>query len=461
MNLTSLSAISPIDGRYADKTFNLRGIFSEYGLIRYRVIVEIRWLQALAGNDKIIEVPALSEAANTRLEQLIEAFNVAEAQRVKTIEDTTNHDVKAVEYYLKEKFNNHEELKEIKEFLHFACTSEDINNLAYALMLKDCRSEVLMPALEQLIGAIGKLAHTYAETPMLCRTHGQPASPSTLGKEMAVFAARVKRQQEQLAAVQILGKINGATGNYNAHMAAYPEVDWDAFAGELLRGLELLPSPATTQIEPHDFIAEYFHVLARFNTILVDFSRDIWGYISVGYFKQKTVAGEVGSSTMPHKVNPIDFENGEGNLGMANAVMQFLAEKLPISRWQRDLTDSTVLRNLGVGIAHQLVAFQSIAKGVGKLEADAWRMGRDLEDNWEVLGEAIQTVMRRHGLPEPYEQLKRLTRGHKIGRDALRDFVQNLAVPESDKQRLLAMTPADYVGNAPMQARQVLSLIHI
>ena len=455
MNLTSLSAISPIDGRYADKPFNLRAIFSEYGLIRYRVIVEIRWLQALAGNDKIIEVPALSEAANTRLEQLIEAFNVAEAQRVKTIEDTTNHDVKAVEYYLKEKFNNHEELKEIKEFLHFACTSEDINNLAYALMLKDCRSEVLMPALEQLIGAIGKLAHTYAETPMLCRTHGQPASPSTLGKEMAVFAARLKRQQEQLAAVQILGKINGATGNYNAHMAAYPEVDWDAFAGELLRGLELLPSPATTQIEPHDFIAEYFHVLARFNTILVDFSRDIWGYISVGYFKQKTVAGEVGSSTMPHKVNPIDFENAEGNLGIAVAIFHHLAEKLPISRWQRDLTDSTVLRNLGVGIAHSVIAFQALNKGIGKLEANHERLADDLDGNWEVLGEAIQTVMRRYGLPEPYERLKQFTRGKRVGREALRGFILELELPETEKQRLLEMTPGRYIGNAVEQAKKV------
>ena len=455
MNLTSLSAISPIDGRYADKTFNLRGIFSEYGLIRYRVIVEVRWLQALAAEEKIAEVPALSDAANERLEQIIEAFNVAEAQRVKTIEDTTNHDVKAVEYYLKEKFNNHEELKEIKEFLHFACTSEDINNLAYALMLKDCRSEVLEPSIEQLIGAIAQLANTYAETPMLCRTHGQPASPSTLGKEMAVFVQRLKRQQQQLDQIDILGKINGATGNFNAHMAAYPEVDWAEFSASFIQRLELMPSPATTQIEPHDFIAEYFHVLSRFNTILIDFARDIWGYISVGYFKQRTVDGEVGSSTMPHKVNPIDFENAEGNLGIAVAIFHYLAEKLPISRWQRDLTDSTVLRNLGVGIAHSLIAFQALNKGIGKLEANDERLAEDLDGNWEVLGEAIQTVMRRYGLPEPYERLKQFTRGKRVGREALRGFIQELELPEAEKQRLMAMTPGSYIGNAVEQARKV------
>jgi adenylosuccinate lyase len=358
-----------------------------------------------------------------------------------------------VEYYLKEKIANSEELSAIKEFIHFACTSEDINNLAYALMLRDARSQVLLPALDKLIGALATLSRRYGEQPMLARTHGQPASPTTLGKEMAVFAQRLKRQREQLAGVAILGKINGAVGNYNAHMAAYPEVDWARFGGDFVRSLGLEPSPATTQIEPHDFIAEYFHALMRANTILIDFCRDIWAYISVGYFRQKTVEGEVGSSTMPHKVNPIDFENAEGNLGLANAILGHLTEKLPISRWQRDLTDSTVLRNLGVGVAHALVAFHAMDKGIGKLEADAWRMDRDLNDNWEVLGEAIQTVMRRYGLPEPYEQLKRLTRGQKLGRDAIRAFVQELALPEADKQRLLEMTPASYIGNASEQAK--------
>jgi adenylosuccinate lyase len=453
MNLTSLTALSPIDGRYAEKTYGLRQIFSEYGLIRYRVQVEVRWLEALAGHPGIPEVPALSAEARERLRVVAEQIEPQDAQRVKTIEATTNHDVKAVEYYLKEKIAGNDELAAIKEFFHFACTSEDINNLAYALMLRDARSQVLLPALDKLIGALNFLAQQYAEQPMLARTHGQPASPTTLGKEMVVFAHRLKRQREQLAQVQILGKMNGAVGNYNAHIAAYPEVDWARFGADFVRGLGLEQSPATTQIEPHDFIAEYFHALIRANTVLIDFCRDIWSYISVGYFSQKTVEGEVGSSTMPHKVNPIDFENAEGNLGLANAILGHLTEKLPISRWQRDLTDSTVLRNLGVGVAHAVVAFQSIQKGVSKLKADAYRMGRDLDDNWEVLAEAIQTVMRRHGLPEPYEQLKRLTRGQKLGRDAIRAFVQELPLPEADKQRLLAMTPGSYTGNASDQAR--------
>ena len=454
MNLTSLSAVSPIDGRYALKTVALREIFSEYGLMRYRVLAEVRWLQALAAHPGIPEVQPLSAAAQDKLDRIADGFDIAEAQRVKTIEDTTNHDVKAVEYYLKEKISTHAELNGIKEFIHFACTSEDVNNIAHALMLRDARDKVLLPQLDKLIAAIAALAHSYAEQPMLSRTHGQPASPTTLGKEMAVFAQRLRRQRSQLATVPLLGKMNGAVGNYNAHLAAYPEVDWAAFAASIIASLGLVQSPATTQIEPHDYIAEYFHALSRANTILVDFSRDIWSYISVGYFKQRTVAGEVGSSTMPHKVNPIDFENGEGNLGMANAILQHLAEKLPISRWQRDLTDSTVLRNLGVGIAHSVVAYQSLIKGISKLEGDAWRMGQDLEGNWEVLGEAIQTVMRRYGLPEPYEQLKRLTRGHKIGRDAIREFVQQLALPDHEKQRLLTMTPASYTGDALQQARQ-------
>ena len=452
MNLTSLSAISPVDGRYAEKTVSLRPIFSEFGLMRYRVVAEVRWLQALAAHAGIPEVPALSKDANERLEKILQGFDVTEAQRVKTIEQTTNHDVKAVEYYLKEKIGGHAELAAIKEFIHFACTSEDMNNLSHAMMLRDARSEVLLPSIDKLIALIDVNAKRLADQPMLTRTHGQPASPSTLGKEMKVFVQRLRRQREQFAAVPLLGKANGAVGNYSAHLAAYPDVDWTTFSSDFIAGLELELSPATTQIEPHDYIAEYFHVLTRINTILIDFSRDVWGYISLGYFRQKTVEGEVGSSTMPHKVNPIDFENGEGNLGIANAILQHLAEKLPISRWQRDLTDSTVLRNLGVGAAHSLIAYQALEKGMKKLEADAWRLGRDLDDNWEVLGEAIQTVMRRYGLPEPYEQLKRLTRGQKIGRDAIRAFVQELQIPQADRDRLLAMTPASYLGNATQQA---------
>jgi adenylosuccinate lyase len=455
MNLTSLSAISPIDGRYAEKTVKLREVFSEYGLMRYRVLVEIRWLQALAAHPQIAEVPALSDSARDRLDKIAASFDLAEAQRVKTIEDTTNHDVKAVEYYLKEKIGSHAELSGIKEFIHFACTSEDVNNLSHALMLKDARDKILLPTLDKLINAIAGLARVYAEQPMLARTHGQPASPTTLGKEMAVFVQRLRRQREQFARVQLLGKMNGAVGNWNAHYAAYPEVDWPVLAAQFIADLGIEESPATTQIEPHDYIAEYFHALTRLNTILIDFCRDIWGYVSLGYFKQKTVAGEVGSSTMPHKVNPIDFENGEGNLGIGNAILQHLAEKLPVSRWQRDLTDSTVLRNLGTGVAYSMIAYQAVLKGIGKLEGDAWKLGQDLEANWEVLGEAIQTVMRRHGLPEPYEQLKRLTRGQKIGRDAIRDFVSSLELPEADKQRLLAMTPATYTGNALQQAKRV------
>ncbi|WP_028079552.1 adenylosuccinate lyase [Solimonas soli] len=455
MNLTSLSAISPIDGRYAEKTVKLRAIFSEYGLMRYRILAEIRWLEALAAHAGVPEVPALSASAREKLEKIVTGFTLDEAQRVKSIEDTTNHDVKAVEYYLKEKVGSHPELSGIKEFIHFACTSEDINNLSHALMLKDAREQVLLPALDKLIGAIASLARAYAEQPMLSRTHGQPASPTTLGKEMAVFVQRLRRQREQFAAVAILGKMNGAVGNWNAHYAAYPDVDWPAVAAAFIGELGIAQSPATTQIEPHDYIAEYFHALSRFNTVLIGFCRDVWGYVSLGYFKQKTVAGEVGSSTMPHKVNPIDFENAEGNLGIANAILQHLAEKLPISRWQRDLTDSTVLRNLGTGVAHALIAYQSTLKGIGKLEADAWKMGQDLDHNWEVLGEAIQTVMRRYGLPEPYEQLKRLTRGQKIGRDAIREFVSSLDLPDGEKQRLLQMTPGSYTGNALQQAKAV------
>ncbi len=454
MKLSSLSALSPIDGRYADKTWDLREFFSEYGLMRYRVMVEIRWLQALAAHDGVPEVPNLSAEAATELNQIIDGFDESEAQRIKAIEDTTNHDVKAVEYYLKEKISNNKELSNISEFFHFACTSEDINNLAHALMLRDARAKHILPNMDKLLKAITALAHMHADTPMLSRTHGQTASPTTLGKEMAVFAQRLRRQREQLTRVELLGKMSGAVGNYNAHLAAYPDVDWPALSESFINALDIKLSPATTQIEPHDYIAEYFGVLIRFNTILIDMCRDVWGYISLGYFGQKTVAGEVGSSTMPHKVNPIDFENAEGNLGIANAVLTHLSEKLPISRWQRDLTDSTVLRNLGVGIAHGAIAYSAVLKGIGKLEVNEQRIAADLDANWEVLGEAIQTVMRRHGIEQPYEKLKELTRGRKVDAAALAEFVKSLKLPAQTRKRLLNMTPGSYIGNAPDQARK-------
>lgn len=453
MQLTALSAISPIDGRYANKTWELRSICSEYGLIRYRLIVEIRWLQALAVEDSIGDVGPLSDSANAFLDQLIADFDINEGQQVKAIEDTTNHDVKAVEYYLRNKIKNFEEIAHINEFIHFACTSEDINNLAYAQMLRDARDDNLLPAVDRVIEAIGQLAADYADVSMLSRTHGQSASPTTLGKEMAVFVQRLKRQRRLLAEVEIFGKMNGAVGNYNAHYAAYPDADWPGIATRFIRGMGLEVSPATTQIEPHDFVAEFFHALMRINTVLLDFSRDIWGYISLGYFKQALVEGEIGSSTMPHKVNPIDFENAEGNLGIANALMDHLAAKLPISRWQRDLTDSTVLRNLGVGLAHGGVAYAALTKGINKLQANEARMSADLDDNWIVLAEAVQTVMRVRGISGAYEQLKALTRGKVIDANAMHAFIDTLDIPADDKQRLLAMRPHDYVGNAPEQAR--------
>ena len=455
MELSSLTAISPIDGRYGDKTRDLRVIFSEYGLIRHRVLVEVRWLRMLADHPGITEVPALSHHAVKLLESIAENFSVEDAQRVKNIERTTNHDVKAVEYFLKEKIAGNVELEAISEFIHFACTSEDINNLAYALMLREARAQIILPLLDNTIRAITDLAHRHADQPMLSRTHGQPASPTTLGKEMANVAYRLQRQREQLTAVPLLGKINGAVGNYNAHLAAYPNIDWQGVARVFVTGLGLEWNPYTTQIEPHDYIAEYFDALARFNTVLMDFSRDVWGYISLGYFKQKTVAGEVGSSTMPHKVNPIDFENAEGNLGLANAIFHHLGSKLPISRWQRDLTDSTVLRNLGVGVAHAVIAYQSCLKGISKLESNPARINADLDATWEVLGEAVQTVMRRYGIEQPYEKLKELTRGRGIDQPSLRAFITTLAIPEAEKARLLAMTPATYIGNAAEQARKV------
>ena len=455
MKLTALSAISPIDGRYADKTWDLREICSEFGLIRYRLIVEVRWLQVLAANPAIAEVAPLSAQASEDLEALISNFSMREGQRVKAIEDTTNHDVKAVEYYLREKIKKNEEIANLSEFIHFACTSEDINKLAYAQMLHDARERNLLPAFDQIADAIAELAQRYSNVPMLARTHGQPASPTTLGKEMAVFVHRLRRQRDALAQIDILGKMNGAVGNYNAHMAAYPEADWPEISREFIESLGLKMCPATTQIEPHDYIAEYFHAVMRFNTIVLDFCRDIWGYISLGYFKQRTVESEVGSSTMPHKVNPIDFENAEGNLGLANAIMDHLAGKLPVSRWQRDLSDSTVLRNLGVGLAHGAVSYQSVIRGIGKLEANADKMDSDLEASWIVLGEAVQTVMRVRGISGAYEQLKALTRGKEIDAKAMREFIQGLELPADDKQRLLALTPQTYVGNAREQVEQL------
>ncbi len=453
MQLSELTAVSPIDGRYGAKSAPLRPIFSEYGLIRHRVLVEVRWLQALARQPEITEVPPLGEEANALLDAIVEKFDEADARRVKEIERTTNHDVKAVEYFLKEKIAGNAELEAISEFIHFACTSEDINNLAYGLMLKEARSQVLVPAMDRLIEAITALAHTYADQPMLSRTHGQAASPTTLGKEMANVAFRLKRQREQVVMVPLLGKINGAVGNYNAHLSAYPEFDWQGLAQRFVNELGLDWNPYTTQIEPHDYIAELFDANARFNTVLIDFCRDVWGYISLGYFKQKTVAGEIGSSTMPHKVNPIDFENGEGNLGIANAIYGHLAAKLPVSRWQRDLTDSTVLRNLGVGAAHSLIAYEAVLKGIGKLEGNPARLAEDLDATWEVLAEPIQTVMRRYGIEKPYEKLKELTRGKGIDRDRLRDFIEKLEIPQEEKARLLELTPATYTGNAAEQAR--------
>ncbi|AJQ95390.1 adenylosuccinate lyase [Gynuella sunshinyii] len=454
MQLSSLTAISPVDGRYGSKTESLRPIFSEYGLIRARVTVEVRWLQKLASHPAIQELQPLSDDANGFIDQLVNNFSEADAQVIKDIEKTTNHDVKAVEYFLKDKFSASEELSKISEFVHFACTSEDINNLSHGLMLTEGRN-ILVPVLESIVESIRQLALNHADMPMLSRTHGQTASPTTLGKEMANVAHRLARQLETIKNSQLLGKINGAVGNYNAHISAYPEIDWEKNAQEFVESLGLSWNPYTTQIEPHDYIAELFDAFARFNTILIDFDRDVWGYISLGYFKQKTIAGEVGSSTMPHKVNPIDFENSEGNLGVANALLQHLASKLPVSRWQRDLTDSTVLRTLGTGLAHSLIAYQATLKGISKLEANPHKLAEDLNNAWEVLAEPIQTVMRRYGISEPYEKLKAFTRGKAITQTAIQDFVNSLELPEDAKQNLLAMTPASYIGNAVQQARKI------
>lgn len=452
--LSALNAVSPVDGRYGSKTIALRSIFSEFGLIRFRVEVEVRWLQQLSRLAGVPEVPAFSAATNAVLDGIVTNFNEADAQAVKDIERTTNHDVKAVEYFLKNKFAGNAELEAVLEFVHFACTSEDINNLSHALMLREGRKVFLQDA-EAIIDGIAKLAHDYAEDSMLSRTHGQTASPTTVGKEMANVAARLRRQIKTVKEVELLGKINGAVGNYNAHLSAYPDVDWQANAQEFVESLGLSWNPYTTQIEPHDYIAELFDAIARFNTIVIDFDRDIWGYISLGYFKQKTIAGEVGSSTMPHKVNPIDFENSEGNLGIANAIFTHLAQKLPISRWQRDLTDSTVLRNMGVGFGYGMIAYASTLKGMSKLEINRARLAEDLNNSWEVLAEPIQTIMRRYNVAEPYEKLKALTRGQTINREVLAAFVETLDIPEHAKQTMRDLTPANYIGNAVDQAKAI------
>ncbi|WP_426115286.1 adenylosuccinate lyase [Pseudomonas sp. DSP3-2-2] len=456
MQLSSLTAVSPVDGRYAGKTQALRPIFSEYGLIRFRVMVEVRWLQRLAAHPEITEVPAFSAEANAILNTLAEDFSITHAERVKEIERTTNHDVKAVEYLLKEQAAKLPELDKVSEFIHFACTSEDINNLSHALMLREGRDNVMLPLMRQIAESIRELAIRFADVPMLSRTHGQPASPTTLGKELANVVYRLERQITQITAVPLLGKINGAVGNYNAHISAYPAIDWEANARAFIEDeLGLGFNPYTTQIEPHDYIAELFDAIARFNTILIDFDRDIWGYISLGYFKQRTIAGEIGSSTMPHKVNPIDFENSEGNLGIANALFQHLASKLPISRWQRDLTDSTVLRNLGVGFAHSVIAYEASLKGISKLELNEQKIAADLDACWEVLAEPIQTVMRRYDIENPYEKLKELTRGKGISPEVLQTFIDGLDMPAEAKAELKKLTPANYIGNAVAQAKRI------
>lgn len=449
-----LVAISPIDGRYHLKCQDIRPIFSEFGLIRFRVIVEIAWLKTLAAHPEIKEIPPLSKQTLKQLDQISQKFSLEDAHRVKKIESTSNHDIKAVEYFLKEKIQSYQDLTATSEFIHFGCTSEDINNLAYALMLRTARSQCLIPAMDEIITTLRALAHEHADVAMLSRTHGQPATPTTVGKEFANVVARLQRQRDQLRRHPIMGKLNGTVGNFNAHLVAYPNIDWPGVSRRFVEDLGLDYNSLTTQIEPHDAVAELLHTLIRFNTILLDFSRDMWGYIALNYFHQKPVAGEVGSSVMPHKINPIDFENAEGNLGVANAMLTHLAAKLPISRWQRDLTDSTVLRNLGVGMAHALIAYQATLKGLQKIEVDREVLARDLNDNWAVLAEAIQTVMRRYGLAQPYEQLKALTRGKTVDQALLQDFVDRLDVPDEVKASLRALTPADYIGNAKSQAEE-------
>jgi len=461
MQLSSLTAVSPIDGRYGSKVAELREIFSEFGLIKFRVEVEVRWLQALAAHPEVLELKAFSADAITFLDSIVSEFSLEDAERVKEIERTTNHDVKAVEYLLKEKFaaakDKFPDLDKDSEFVHFACTSEDINNLSHGLILSNGLKKSLLPNMKAVVDKLEELALEYAEIPMLCRTHGQTASPSTMGKEFANVVARLRRQLVQIEKVEILGKMNGAVGNYNAHLSAYPNIDWAANAKNFIEGLGLTFNPYTTQIEPHDYIAELFDAIARFNTILIDLDRDIWAYISLGFFKQKTIAGEVGSSTMPHKVNPIDFENSEGNLGLANAIIGHLAEKLPISRWQRDLTDSTVLRNLGVGLAHSVIAYQATLKGLNKLEINPAKLLADLNNAWEIMAEPIQTVMRRYNVEQPYEKLKALTRGNVMNQESIQEFVSTLDIPDDAKVGLLKLTPASYIGNAIAQAKAIKS----
>ena len=453
--LSSLTAVSPIDGRYGSKTDQLRTVFSEYGLIRYRVMVEVRWLQHLANHKQITEVAPFSDEANAILNQLVDNFTVEQALRVKEIESTTNHDVKAVEYLLKEAIADNAELNAVSEFIHFACTSEDINNLSHALMLKEGRDNIVLSTLQGIADKLAAMGREFADAPMLSRTHGQTASPTTVGKEIANVAYRLQRQIDQISAVPLLGKINGAVGNYNAHISAYADVDWQDNAQQFIEQLGLSFNPYTTQIEPHDYMAELFDGLSRANTILIDYARDIWGYISVGYFKQKTIAGEVGSSTMPHKVNPIDFENAEGNMGLANALFGHLSAKLPISRWQRDLTDSTVLRNMGVGLGYSLIAYASLNKGMSKLQLNSEKLNADLNASWEVLAEPIQTVMRRYGIEEPYEKLKALTRGNVMDQQTIQAFIDTLEMPESAKAALKEMTPSSYIGSAVEQAKNI------
>jgi len=456
MELSSLTALSPLDGRYGPKIAALRPLFSEFGLMKNRVRVEIEWLKALAAAPAIAEVPAFSAATIRELDALAANFNEADAQAVKDIEAVTNHDVKAIEYFLKKRLAGNAEIMKVSEFIHFACTSEDINNLSHALMLKGGRDHVLLPSLDKLITRLTELSHTHAELPMLAHTHGQPASPTTLGKELANTVYRLHRGRERIAAVSMLGKINGAVGNYNAHLSAYPNIDWENFAKKFVESLGIEFNPYTIQIEPHDYMAELFDAIGRVDTVLIDLNRDLWGYISMGYFKQKVKAGEVGSSTMPHKVNPIDFENSEGNLGIANALLRHLSEKLPISRWQRDLTDSTVLRNMGVALGYALLGYESCLRGLNKLEANPQRLQDDLNANWEVLAEPIQTVMRRYGIANPYEQLKELTRGKSgMTRETLATFIQGLAIPDSEKQRLLALTPQTYTGKGADLAKRI------
>ena len=456
MTLTALTALSPLDGRYHGKVDALRNYFSEFGLIRYRVLIEIEWFKALSAEAGIAEFSPFSDATVAQLDQFTAQFSETDAEQIKAIEKRTNHDVKAIEYWLREQLSSNPEIAKALEFIHFACTSEDINNLSHALMLQHARADVILPALDGVICKLREIAHQQADLPMLCRTHGQTATPSTLGKEMANVVYRLQLAQARLAKVEILGKINGAVGNYNAHLAAYPDVDWEAFAKEFVTARGLTFNPYTIQIEPHDYMAELFDALARINTILIDLNRDIWGYISLGYFKQRVIAGEVGSSTMPHKVNPIDFENSEGNLGLANALLRPLSEKLPISRWQRDLTDSTVLRNMGVAMGYTLLAYESCLKGLGKLEANPQRVAEDLNNSWEVLAEPIQTVMRRYNIDNAYDKLKDLTRGKGgINRESLRSFIQTLNIPEAEKQRLCDLTPETYIGKAAELAKRI------